>query len=341
MRPTILADGRWARADARGPRTQVLGIARFARELLPRLEGLTLIREGLPLLHPLEPIWLTSVLAKQRPRAYFSPGFNPPLRSPVPFVFTLFDLIHLRFTEESGAAKRAYYRIVVRPAVRRARCVLTASDFSKSEIVDWAGVPESDVAVVGCGVGAEFRCDGQPYSPGYRYLLYVGNRRPHKNVPRLLRAFGRADLEDDVRLLFSGDADRATVELAGNLGLSRRITFSGPIADSDLPSVYRGAVALVLPSLYEGFGLPALEAMASGVPVVASGMTSLPEVVGDAAIMVDPHDVDEIANAITRVVEDDSLRARCREKGLERAKAFTWERTANRVSQILERATTP
>ncbi len=329
MSSRILADARW-----RGEH----GIARFAREVISRLPRVELVPDRFPLLHPLEPLWLTAIVLRRRPGAYFSPGFNPPPLSPVPVVFTVWDLIHLRFDWYSTARREAYYRLVVRPAARRASRVLTGSQFSKGEIVEWAGVPEARVTVVGSGVGPEFRPEGTSYSPRFPYLLYVGNRRPHKNLPRLLRAFHQSGLAGELRLVLSGQADAATAAVVHQLGLDQDVVFAGRISDSDLPGYYRGATALVFPTLYEGFGLPALEAMACGTPVLASNVTSIPEVAGDAAVLVDPYDVEAIANGIRSVVDDQVLRERCRERGLKQAKRFSWERTAGLTRQVLSEA---
>lgn len=324
---TILFDARWIGRH---------GIGRFASELLARLEAERL--EGLPLLHPVEPLWLPSVLLRRRPDLYFSPGYNAPRWSPVPFVFTIHDLIHVHFGEEAGAVKDVYYRFLVRPATRRAARVLTVSEFTKRELLEWAGIGEEDVVVVGNGVSAAFTPNGDPSDPGYPYVLYVGYRKPHKNVPRLLEAFARSGIPDEVRLMLSGPPDEATTALAGRLAIGERVVFAGPIPEVDLPAYYRGALAVALPSLYEGFGLPAVEGMASGTPVLASRAGALPEVVGDAAILVDPYDVDSIAGGLREIVEDDEVRAELRRRGLERAQKFSWERTAERARHVLEEA---
>ena len=336
--PRVLVDGRWAQPGAKGPRREVLGIARFAREVFARLDGIELVSDRVPLLHPVEPFWLSAMLYRRRPPVYFTPGFNPPLVSPVPFVFTLYDLIHLRFREETGLRKRAYYETVVRPAARRAARVLTTSAFSRDEILDWIGLPDERVVVVGSGVGPTFRPDGPRHESGYGYFLHVGNRQPHRNIPRLLHAFARAAVINDVHLVFTGDPDPATTTAARAVRVEERLVFAGDVSDSELAALYRGAAALVLPSLYEGFGLPALEAMACGTPVIASNVTSLPEVVGESGVLVDPTDVDALAEAMVHVTQDAAIRAECRTKGLERARMFTWERTAGLVRRVLEEA---
>jgi glycosyltransferase involved in cell wall biosynthesis len=216
--------------------------------------------------------------------------------------------------------------------------VLTVSEFSKQEILEWAGLPEEKVLVVGNGVGSEFSPEGKRHVPGYPYLFYVGNLKPHKNLQRLLEAFARSGLSGEVRLLCTGNLDESSLRLIRDKGLDNCVIFKGIIPDEELPAYYRGALALVFPSLYEGFGLPALEAMACGTPVVTSGITALPEVVGDAAVVVDPYDVESIVWGIRRVVEDSTLREELRRKGLERAKQFSWDRTAELIWKVLQEA---
>jgi glycosyltransferase involved in cell wall biosynthesis len=251
---------------------------------------------------------------------------------------TIHDLIPIRFEGEVTQVKRAYFHTVVYRAVRRAYKVLTVSQFSKQEIIDWTGVPENHIVVVGNGVGYPFQPTGSTCRLGYDYLLYVGNRRPHKNLQRLFTAFKISGLKDEVRLVVTGLPDASTVAQIKAAGIENAVSFTGVLTDDALACYYRGALALVIPSLYEGFGLPALEAMACAVPVVASRATSLPEVVGDAAILVDPYDEASIADGIRRVVLDSDLRHELREKGLRRAAQFSWDATAQRVWQVLREA---
>jgi glycosyltransferase involved in cell wall biosynthesis len=333
----ILADDRWAERRSR----DILGIRRFASEILSRISGWEPISRRVPLLHPLEPIWLSAEVARRKPSVYFSPGFNPPLAGRAPLVFTIHDLIHLRFPAERRPAQRAYYRLVVLPAARRAATVLTVSEFSKAEIVTWARIPPERVVVTGNGVSDAFTPGGRRHEPGYPYVLYSGNEKPHKNLPGLVRAFARSGLAPDVRLVLTGGPDAQLLELAGRMGAADRLVFAGRLADDELAAFYRGAAAVALPSLYEGFGLPTVEAMASGVPVVAARATALPEVTADAAVLVDPEDVESIADGLRRSVEDDALRDSLRTAGLERARRFTWDAVAERVSAALDSARQP
>ena len=302
-------DPRWS-----GPH----GIGRFSDEVIARLPDAQPLRAGVRKLSLLDPLATTLAVMGLRAGVYFTPGFNPPLRCPVPFVFCIHDLIHLRFAGESSALRRAYYGLVVGPAAQRAARVLTVSEYSRREILEWTGLNSERVEVVGNGVSEVFRPEGPRHEPGYPYFLHVGRRGSHKNVDRLVAAHAASRCGRDVRLLFTEDLD-----------------------DAQLAAHYRGAVALVFPSLYEGFGIPVVEAMACGTPVLTSNVTALPETVGEGnALIVDPLSVDAIAAGLDRLAEDAALRAQLRERGLLRAVAFTWSRVAEKVADALRRAET-
>jgi glycosyltransferase involved in cell wall biosynthesis len=331
--PPILVDARWLES---GGRRNVRGLARVAQEVARRLPLLERLEGGLPLLHPAETIWLTAVLARRRPSVFYSPGFNAPPTCPVPFVFTVFDLIHLEIPEESSRAKRLYYQLHVKPAVRRARAVLTGSEYSRARIADWGGIDADRVVVIRGAAGEEFTPDGDRHDPAFPYLLYVGNHKPHKNLGRLIRALAQLRDGSSLRLLLVGPVEPELLALARSAGVADRLVFLGDVPDERLPALYRGAVAFVFPSLHEGFGLPPLEAMACGTPVVSSLATSLAEVVGDAALAVDPLDVDSIAAGIDRIVGDEQLRRELRACGLARAARFSWDETAQRTLHALQ-----
>ncbi|GAA5534865.1 glycosyltransferase family 1 protein [Deinococcus aluminii] len=313
------------------------GIGRFAHEVRVRLPEDTFDIPGS------DPVSLRGLLELEvqsglvrRPgrQVFFSPGYAPPVSWRGPLIFTIHDLIHLDVAAEASRFKTLYYNRVVRPAVARAQAVLTVSEYSRQRILDWSGAPPEKVVVVGNGVDGAFSPQGPKYNPGYPYVLYVRNTKPHKNVPRLLEAFARLDVPE-VKLVLSGRADEDTRHLALRLGILDRVVFAGRIPEADLPSYYRGAAVVTMPSLYEGFGLPALEGMACGVPVVVSNTTSLPEVVGDAGVLVDPTDADSIAEGLCRALTDTALRADLRERGLIRARRFDWDRVGARVRREL------
>jgi glycosyltransferase involved in cell wall biosynthesis len=297
-------DPRWS-----GPH----GIGRFSDEVTSRLRDARPLQVGARRLSLLDPVATTWAVTGLRSGVYFTPGFNPPLRAPVPFVFCIHDLIHLRFAAESTAPRRAYYGLVVGPGARRAFRVLTVSEYSRREILDWTGLPGERVEVVGNGVSGAFRPDGPRHAPGFAYFLFVGRREAHKNLERLVAAHAASRCGREVRLLFTGDLD-----------------------EEQLAAHYRGAVALAFPSLYEGFGLPIVEAMACGTPVLTSGATAIPETAGKGnALFVDPLSVDAIAAGLDQLAEDATLRADLRQRGLARAKAFSWEQVAGKVAAAL------
>jgi glycosyltransferase involved in cell wall biosynthesis len=322
---SLVVDARWL-----GPH----GIGRYAKEIFARLPNPRALSLVLPTLHPLDPIELSARLWLERPDLFFSPGFNPPVSSPCPFVFTIHDLIHLHLSGESSLFKRAYYQFVVRPAAHRARAVLTDSEFSRGQILEWSGLSADRVKVVWCGVDETFSPQGEVYNPGFPYLFTVVNDKLHKNFAGLLEAFARSGLAQEIKLIVNRKPDPWVARVA-ELGLEGSVVFQGMISDAELPSFYRGATAFVFPSLYEGFGLPPLEAMACGVPVLASNRTSIPEVVGDAGVLIDPQDLEVFAGQLRRIVEDSELRKRLSMDGPVRAKSFTWDRTGALVRSAL------
>lgn len=311
------------------------GIGRFASELRSRLSGFApLTLRGRPQA-PLDPWLLGHHLDQVRADFFFSPGFNAPARTCCPFAFCVHDLNHLAVRESSSAPKRLYYATVIRPAIRRAAVVCTVSEFSRSTISEWARVPPGRIVNVSNGVSAAFTPYGHAARFSRPYYLYVGNHKPHKNFERLLRAFAACGLQRDFLLISTGAPSLALQTVIAKLRLMATVRFTGCVTDEELAALYRGAAALVLPSLYEGFGLPVLEAMSCGTAVIASTAAALPEVAGDAALLVDPLSIDAIASALVRLASDDALREELRARGLKRATRFSWDRTARRVELAL------
>lgn len=314
------------------------GIGRFASEVLSRLPRVRLLESSFKPTHPLDVLFLSVRMLIGGDEVSFSPGYNAPLLGLDRYVFTIHDLNHIDQPANSTLLKRLYYRLVMRPACRRAARILTVSEYSRSRIAEWAGINPSRIVNVGNGVSPLFSPHGEWFLPGYPYLLCMGNRKGHKNENRLLSAFAASRLDPRIRLAFSGSGSDELRLVAEQLGVTERLVFLGRIEEKMLPAVYRGALALLFPSLYEGFGLPLLEAMACGTPVVTSNVTSLPEVAGDAAILVDPTDVIAISQAIELVVQDQALRNELSRRGLERVKAYSWENVASRVRAVLDDA---
>ena len=246
---------------------------------------------------------------------FHAPHYVVPFLS-VPFVVTIHDLIHL---QHRNPMARMYARAMIGRAVRRSRRVLTVSEAVRAQIGKTFG-HEEKVAVTPNGVDPVFTPDG-PRAEG-RYFLFVGNDKPHKNVDQLVKAFEKVS---QAQLILAGGTferfrDRAMV--------------TGFVSSEELAALYRGAIALVLPSLVEGFGLPALEAMACGAPVITSNAPALIEITGDAGLHVDATSVDAMAAAMTRLMHDSALRASMIARGLERAAGFTWRRCAELTREI-------
>jgi glycosyltransferase involved in cell wall biosynthesis len=277
-----------------------------------------------------------------------SPHYVRPLLSTIPTVVTIHDCIHLLFPEylPSRMAWR-YAHTMIGSAIRRSALVFTVSDASRRDILHFYPWADPDrVQVVPNALDDELLTDPGPeemervrerYQIRGRFVLYAGNIKPHKNLDRLIRAYAQVKAKaglEDLKLFIIGDevthypALRRCVESAG---VRQDVRFFGFVPDRTLASLYRMASVFAFPSLYEGFGLPPLEAMACGTPVVTSCISSLPEVVGDAAVLVDPHSVEDIAWGLERVLGDDAFRAELVQRGLARVKLFSWERSVEAI----------
>jgi len=311
------------------------GIGRVTRALDSRLNLTHLNIDGNPS-SPLEPLRLFIAMTKlHKDTVVFSPGYNVPLFVVRPYIFIIHDLNHIDRSENSNLMKKIYYYFIMRRACHKAFRVLTVSEFSRQRIISWAHVPDDRVVNIGNGVDASYCPNVIPCTPGYPYLLCVGNRKAHKNEARVLDAFVKSEIDSDIRLVFTGNPSEELMNMCKKLNICDRIIFIGHINEKDMPGLYRGAIALVFPSLYEGFGLPVVEAMACGTPVITSKTTSLPEVAGDAALLVEPTSIDEIMIAIEQVCKDTSLRQELSEKGLKRVKMFHWDDVAHKAKNVL------
>jgi glycosyltransferase involved in cell wall biosynthesis len=322
----IYADQRWIGDH---------GIGRFARNVLAGIDYCPVSTGGHPAA-PLDAYRLARALGVLSGNdLFFSPGYNTPLFCSRPFVFTIHDLSHIYCPQNSSASIRLYYAMIMKPACYRAAKILTVSEFTRKQILEWSGVSPERVCNVSCGVDPKYCAEGTVYQASFPYLLSVSNRKPHKNELRIVMAFAQSRLAPEIHLMFTGDCTRELTALIAQHRLAATVHFTGRVPEEDLPALYRGATALVFPSLYEGFGLPVLEAMACGTPVVTSKVTAMPEVAGDGALLVDPTSVAEISEAMRRIVSDASLRRRLPEKGLLRAAQFSWEKTTAAVRSIL------
>jgi glycosyltransferase involved in cell wall biosynthesis len=264
-------------------------------------------------------------------------------------VVTIHDCIHLMFPQYlTNRFALAFARSSIAIAARRAIRVLTVSESSKRDILRFVDVPPGKIDVIYNSYDERFAIEPREedvvrvrerYQLHDPFVLYAGNVKPHKNLERLIEAFDlvRARGLDRLKLVLIGDEISKYAALRRAVHqhrLHKHVRFLGYMPYETLAVMYRLAGVFVFPSLYEGFGLPPLEAMASGTPVVTSNVSSLPEVAGNAAVLVDPYDPEAIADAIYRVLTDDVLRCGLRQKGLARAREFSWEASVGRVREI-------
>jgi glycosyltransferase involved in cell wall biosynthesis len=277
---------------------------------------------------------------------FLSPYYKAPLYAHCPVVITVHDLFFIGYPGQW----RPFYDFGMTGLARLyaacATAIVTDSAYSQRAIVDRLHVAPSKVRVIPVALGEEFTPQTCPeellrrYGITAPYIFAVGNFLPHKNMPRLVQAYAALDpaLQARYQLVLGGDVhmNRAAEQEAARLGLTERVRFPGWIDHADLPFLYSGCTVFTLPSLEEGFGLPALEAMASGVPVAATSCASIPEVVGEAGLLFDPEDVAAMSATLSRLLTDADLRRELSQRGLARARQFTRQRTAARVVALLE-----
>lgn len=294
---------------------------------------------------------LPSALRRLKADVLHSPHYTMPLLPGGGFrrVVTFHDMTYMLMPELHPRFHRRFFPPMMRLSVRLADRLIAASESTRRDMARLlpASVGKTELTLL--AAGPVFRpvppaevsdaCTRHGLTPG-RFLLYVGVLEPRKNVPMLLQAFARiAEQFPDVPLVIVGKKgwmyDAIFAELTA-LGLAERVVFTGYVPEADLPRLYGGARAFVYPSLYEGFGLPVLEAMQCGTPVVTTEISSMPEVAGDAALLVQPGDVGGLADALTCVLSDDALAADLKRRGLARAALFSWERCARETRAVYE-----
>lgn len=292
---------------------------------------------------------LPGALRREGASVFYSTVPDGMFAPPCPQVVTIHDLIPLRFPQ-SSPRQRHYFRFLVPKLIDASAAVITMSDATRQDLQRFYGIAGDRVHVVHQGYRAEvFRPLEDERDAGIRaryglgeYLLTVGEMRPYKNLPRLLEAFARLRAPG-LQLALAGRASPREVDLpalAASLGIADRVAFLGFVPDETLAALYRGAQAFVFPSLYEGFGIPPLEAMACGCPVVSSKLAAIPEVCGDAALYVDAEEVDSLVVGMERVLSDSALRAMLRQRGLERAAGFTYAGAAEKILEVLRACAT-
>ena len=321
-------------------------------------EDLPLAASPVPANGPIQGmVWEQTVLRRMAGKACTDVLFNPanlaPLFPPVPSVVTIHDLSFLLFPEYFSRSFGVYYRHIIPMIIDQSTAIITDSESSRKDLVEHLGAPPDKVTAIHLGVSPVFRgrirkedleTVRRRHGLPQKFFLSVSSLEPRKNLARLVQAYRMLtpEVKEDQKLVLVGAGNRLFADpgLSGELAriAAGAVVTPGYIPEEDLPAVYRMATALVFPSLYEGFGLPVLEAMAAATPVITSNRSSLPEVAGQAAVLVDPESTEEIAAAMELVAQDSGARNLLIERGKKRASGFTWEKTAKQTLAVLKTA---
>ena len=280
-------------------------------------------------------------------------AFVAPLAAPCPFVVTIYDLSFMRYPDAFKPFNRWYLRTFTANSVKRARAVIAISESTRQDVINFLGVSPEKVHTIYCGADASFRPLPQTEVSAFKsanklpdnFVLYLGTLEPRKNIDGLIRAYAKWRDEDDnvLPLMLAGGKGwyyNQIFELVEALNLTESIRFPGYIPQNQLPLWYNAATLFAYPSHFEGFGLPVLEAMACGTPVITSTASSLPEVAGTdgTAKLVEPDDIDTLAATLSRVAHNADLRAEMSKKGIERATTFNWQKNARQTVAVYEEA---
>jgi len=283
---------------------------------------------------------------KNKLDVFFSPTHYLPLYVPCPSAVSILDVSYLHFPNLFKKKDLYQLKLWGRYSIGKANKIITISKSSKSDIIKEYGVSEDRVIVIYPGIKQVLSMENlkKKFGVSNNYILFVGTLQPRKNIVRLIEAFSRLRTKDlglktDLELLIVGKKGWMYEDILNapkKYGVSDNVKFLDSVSDEDLPSFYRNAICFVLPSLYEGFGLPILEAMKYGCPVIISNVSSLPEAGGDAALYFDPENAQDIARKIDQVISDEKLREKMREKGYQQVKKFSWEKTARETLKVLQ-----
>ncbi|MFH1598100.1 MAG: glycosyltransferase family 1 protein [Patescibacteria group bacterium] len=300
-----------------------------------------------------EQLFLPWVIRQQKLDLMHFPHFNVPVLYFGKMIVTIHDLIITNFPTKKATTlgpikywlKQRGYKTVIRLAVKRAQRIITVSQYSKQQIIKHFKIDSDKIVVTYEACDSKKKSDNpDPVLAKYKisrpYLLYVGNVYPHKNIERLLKAFAQISKERfDLKLVLVGKEDYFYKRIKGvvdDLDLLTKVIFTGFVIDADLAAIYQESSAYIFPSIEEGFGLPPLEAMSYGVPVVSSNSSCLPEVLGQAAHYFDPLSIEQIISSVNKVLDDSNLRDRLVQSGLGRIQGFSWSKLAEETLKIYQ-----
>ena len=288
-----------------------------------------------------------TILKKYNPDVYHHPHFDLPYFINIPSVITVHDLkyiTHPEFFSNKQKIKSTYMKLRLQSAAKRAHKIITVSNHSKKDLITFCNIPENKIRVIYHGykrflVEENEHHISKDLNIQKPYILFVGERRPHKNMENLILAFSKLIKQNhnDIQLVIVGKkyADYSKPEkMISSLRLNKKVILTDAISDTGLAYLYKNTEMFVLPSFYEGFGMPILEAMSFGVPVLGSNTTSIPEVIGEAGILFNPHDPNEIAKNMEKVLKNRKIRNTLIEKGKKRVKEFSWDSAASQTLEL-------
>jgi glycosyltransferase involved in cell wall biosynthesis len=280
---------------------------------------------------------LPKIYKNLRTQLLFSPIPEAPLYTNCRFIVTAFDMIPLRFPKRFSPLT-TYHKYYTPEVFKQAEHIICISESTANDITQFYQIPSHKITpILLAGDNSHFQFLNLPTR---NYFLYIGRQDPYKNLQRLITAFSAIPNRNDYELWLAGPYDQRYSPLleiqAQELGISHLVKFLNYVSYDELPRIINQALALVFPTLWEGFGLPVLEAMACGTPVITSNISSLPEVAGDAAILINPYNVGEITAAMQAIINDSELRKQLSEKGLKRASKFSWEKTGKATVEVLK-----
>ena len=337
-------------------KNQETGVEKYTKELIRHLDGkvdLKLLHNS-DVSHPLFSKYSTICLKRKKfpfSRSFYALFFPPKifggiLHAPTPvtpfwkkpkckLIITVHDLTPLIFPQYHNWRRRIFFRLFLKHIISMSDAIIVDSQTTKKDVSTFFSTPENKINVVHLASDMKPVNVQLPSKYGLRgdYLLYVGTVEPRKNLLRLFEAFNQLDQKLKLVIVGVSGWDNKAVYQTKN----PNIIFTGYVPEEDLPVFYCNAKLLVYPSLYEGFGIPILEAMNCGCPVITSNISSMPEVAGDAALLVDPYSVEEIKCAVQRLLSDAKLRKRLIDNGVRQASRFSWEKTANETIKVYEK----
>ncbi|MEA5577518.1 glycosyltransferase family 1 protein [Anabaena sp. UHCC 0451] len=285
-------------------------------------------------------IWTQSQLPKiyqnLKSQLLFSPIPEAPLYTNCRFIVTVLDLIPLRFPKLSPLT--LYHRYYIPEVLNQAQHIISISQATANDITEFYQIPSNKITSI------PLACDRSHFQflnlPTKNYFLYIGRQHPYKNLQRLITAFSALPNRNDYELWLVGPTDKRYTPLletqVETLGINHLVKFLNYVPYEELPIIINQALALVFPSLWEGFGLPVLEAMACGTPVITSNLSSLPEVTGDAAILINPYNSEEITSAMQNLINDEETRKQLSQQGINRANQFSWDKTGMATVEVLK-----